>query len=259
MSMHVTLYWQALEPLPVDYEVFAQWWTDSAQAISTSHVYPFSGMYRSRLWRTDEIIATHHYLEVPQDAAPGRYTLIGGMYRYLLNQDASAAGENVDSPLHIARLGTFRLPRLPDSVEAPPITPIRFGDQIEINGLDITQNGTPLSDGQVEHGSNLDIRITWEALAAMPTDYSVFVHLTRDTSAPPSAQVDSIIGGSYPTGIWQAGERLTSTYRLTVPADLEPGTYQLVIGVYDWSSGIRLNTPTNETIAPLIEALEVSE
>jgi hypothetical protein len=259
MSVHVTLYWQALESLPVDYEVFAQLWTDGAQAISTSHVYPFSGMYRSRLWRTDEIIATHHYLEVPQDAAPGRFTLIGGMFRYLLNQNVPVEGDNADTPLQIARLGAFRLPRLPDSAEAPPITPIRFGDQIQINGLDVTQNGTPLTDGQVERGTDFDIRITWEALATMPADYHVFIHLTQDTSAPPTAQVDSVIGGSYPTGIWQPGERLTSTYRLTVPTDLEPGSYQLVVGVYDWSSGMRLTTVTNETVAPLIESLEVTE
>jgi hypothetical protein len=259
MSMHVTLYWQALEALPVDYEVFAQLWTDSTQAISTSHMYPFSGMYRSRLWRTDEIIATHHYLEVPQDAAPGRYTLVGGMFRYLLNQDATAAGENADPPLQVARLGTFRLPRLQDNVEAFPITPIRFGDQIQIDGLEITQNSTPLTDRQIEHGSSLDIRITWEALVTMPADYHVFIHLTQDTSAPPTAQVDSVIGGSYPTGIWQPGERLTSTYSLTVPADLELGSYQLVMGVYDWSSEMRLTTSSDETITPLIEALEVTQ
>jgi hypothetical protein len=259
ISEHVTLYWQALEPLPVDYEVFAQLWTDSAQAISISHVYPFSGMYRSRLWHTDEIIATHHYLEVPQVAAPGRYTLIGGMFRYLLNQDASAAGENADPLLHIAQLGAFRMPRLPDSAEAPPISPIVFGDQIQISGLDITQNSSLLTGGSVQRGSSIDIRVTWEALVTMPTDYHVFIHLTQDPSAPPTSQTDSIIGESYPTGVWRLGERLTSTYRLAVPADLELGSYQLVIGVYDWSSGTRLTTVTNETIVPLIGSLEVSK
>jgi hypothetical protein len=257
MSMHVTLYWQALEPLPVDYEVFAQLWTDSAQAISTSHVYPFSGMYRSRLWRSDEIIATHHYLEVPQDAAPGRYTLIGGMFRYLLNQNVALDGDNADTQLHIAWLRTFRLPRLLDSVEASLISPIVFGDQIQIAGLEISQNGLPLNSEPILRGSGLDIQIIWEALAAMPTDYSVFVHLIRDTSAPPTAQLDAVIGGNYPTGIWLSSERLTAAYNFPIPADLEPGTYQLVIGVYDWASGMRLTTSSDETIMPLIEALEV--
>lgn len=259
MSMHVTLFWQALEPLPVDYEVFAQLWTDDGQAMASAHVYPFSGMYRSRIWRTNEVIATHHYLEVPQDATPGRYTLIGGMFSYLLNQAVSVEGENADPALQVARLGTFLLPRQADTAEATPITPIQLGEQLQIDGFAITQNGIALADGPMQRGTSYDIQITWEALASMPGDYHVFIHLTTDPLAPPPAQLDEVIGDTYPTSIWQVGERLTETYTLAVPAELEPGTYQLVIGVYDATTGARLGTSAGEMIIPLIDAVEVTE
>ena len=257
LSMHVTLYWQVLEPLPFDYEVFAQIWTDDAQPIAKAHDYPFSGMYRSRIWKPNEVVATHHFLQIPDDVTPGRYTLVAGMFRYLLNKNVPTEGGNADPALRVVRAGTFRVPRTADTVEAPPIEPLSFGDQLQIVGLAITSDDTPLETAAIHPGSTLQITLTWEALQAMPLDYSLFVHLTNNVNAAPLAQVDRIIGESYPTSIWRAKERLTSQVSLQIPPDLQQGTYRLVIGVYDWHTGTRLPTIGGDLFYPLVNALEV--
>lgn len=257
MNFHVTLYWQALEMLPVDYEVFAQLWTDDAQAIAISHVYPFSGMYRSRMWRTDEIIATHHYLEVPEDAPAGRYTLVGGMFRYLLNESVPVAGENAESELQVTHLTPFRIPLISDKPEASPVEPIAFGEQIQIRGWEIDQADTLQQISSIHRGENVDVRVTWEAITAIDADYSVFIHLTKVGDEVPTVQVDHLIGDTYPTSIWEAGERITSSYRLNIPEDIDQGQYRLTVGVYHWVDGTRLTLADNTAIYPLAEAIDI--
>lgn len=259
LAMHVTLYWQALQPLPFDYEVFAQFWTDDAEAVATAHVYPYSGMYRARIWEMDEVVATHHYLEIPEDAQPGRYTLVAGLFRYLLNESVSVAGVDADEPLDVARAAVLRLPLPPGEAEAAPITPVVFGEQLQLRGLELTHDGALLREDTILPGSSLDFTITWEALSVMPADYSLFIHLVAALDTAPVAQVDAVIGGRYPTGIWQVGERVTSRVRLLLPADMQPGTYPVVIGVYDWRSGARLPLPDGTSAHPLPVALTVGE
>jgi hypothetical protein len=52
------------------------------------------------------------------------------------------------------------------------------------------------------------------------------------------------LGGSAPTLLWfprwRAGTRITDTYVLQVPADLPPGTYPLIVGMYGFSTFKRL-------------------
>ncbi len=42
------------------------------------------------------------------------------------------------------------------------------------------------------------------------------------------------------TSAWQVGEILNDTHRLTLPADLKPGTYRIIVGLYDPQTGQRL-------------------
>jgi hypothetical protein len=83
-------------------------------------------------------------------------------------------------------------------------------------------------------GEVIGLSLYWQVLAPVGQDYTVFVHLrpvgqpatnaaSRDT--PP-------LFGAYPTSRWKVGEIVTDNPNLSLPADLPPGDYTLMLGFY---------------------------
>jgi 4-amino-4-deoxy-L-arabinose transferase-like glycosyltransferase len=72
----------------------------------------------------------------------------------------------------------------------------------------------------------------WTPLASIPDDYTVFIHV-RDARGANVAQRDAQpLGGDYPTHQWRTGETVIDPYRIDLPADLPPGEYRIVAGMY---------------------------
>jgi hypothetical protein len=76
------------------------------------------------------------------------------------------------------------------------------------------------------------VTLFWTPLAPIPDDYTVFVHV-RDAKGAKVAQRDAQpLDGNYPTHQWRAGETVIDPYRIDLPADLPPGEYRIVVGMY---------------------------
>ena len=70
--------------------------------------------------------------------------------------------------------------------------------------------------------------------------YTAFVHLL-DPAGQLVAQSDRPpLDGFYPTDAWLPGYPVRDRYALALPPDLAPGTYRLVAGLYDPTTGQRL-------------------
>jgi hypothetical protein len=85
----------------------------------------------------------------------------------------------------------------------------------------------------------LALTLTWQAVAPVTDDYTVFVHLLAgaDTKA---AQLDSRpCGGECPTNTWQPGEIVVDRYQLVLVPGAPPGPYHLAIGLYLLDTGQR--------------------
>jgi hypothetical protein len=92
----------------------------------------------------------------------------------------------------------------------------------------------------VAAGSTLHLTLTWECLATMGTDYTVFVHLAG-ADLQPLAQVDSQpLGGTYPTSFWNIGELVADPYILEITPDVPAGEYELLAGMYVLSTAERI-------------------
>jgi hypothetical protein len=243
----VTLYWQALNKAPSeDYEIFVQIWDDQAKSMSQTHDFPYNGMYCSRIWQPGEIVATHHWMVLPDTLPVGRYTLVTGLFRLLQNERVSVSGPNADPADRLVRAPDLRhpMPLDPDFDSGPaPSQPIRFGDYLNVSGLNLALDQQPQTIEniwQAKRGQMLTIEVAWETLQSPPADYSLFLHLSLQDSAAPSAQADMLLGGSYPTGAWRSGDRMKTLVNLQIPDSLEPGTYTLWMGLYHWQTGERL-------------------
>jgi hypothetical protein len=138
-------------------------------------------------------------------------------------------------------------------------TSIQFGDHITLVGYD-------LSADSLRPGHQVDIRLYWNALATPDNNYSLFMHLVPADEYTVLAQFD---------GPPAVGERLTLTWNvpdetlispllpIVIPDDLLPGSYRLMIGLYEFETGARLPVHAVESGGPddayLLTTLQIVE
>lgn len=92
----------------------------------------------------------------------------------------------------------------------------------------------------VAAGSTLAIRLVWSATARPQHNYTMFVHLVDDSGVPLAQHDRQPLDGFYPTAAWTAGEAVADVYPLAVPAELAPGAYRLIAGLYEPTTNERL-------------------
>ncbi len=242
---YITLYWQTLRPPSEDYEIFAQIWNDAGDSLAGAHDFPNGGMYRTRIWRADEITVTHHWLRLPEDLPTGAYSLAAGLYRVLQNEPLVAAGANANANNDLALSRDLRvMPEFTALQGTPFIHDLRFGDLLTVAAFDMTLAGETVAFDEAwpaDPGAGFTLDLHWDVLARSRLDYSLFLHLTAEDDAPPLAQADIPLGTQgLPTGVWYPGDQWHDSVTLMLPDDLPSGTYTLWLGIYYYADNTRL-------------------
>ena len=75
----VTLYWQALAPIPASYQVFTHLESNTGPVAQADGI-PVCWSYPTDLWQPGQIIADQHAILLPSDLPPGHYPLEVGLY-----------------------------------------------------------------------------------------------------------------------------------------------------------------------------------
>jgi hypothetical protein len=101
-----------------------------------------------------------------------------------------------------------------------------------------------MESDRLEPGGQLPVTITWQALAAMSQDYTVFVQVL-DAADRIVGQVDSWpVQGTRPTSTWRPGEVVSDPYVVQLspdmPAPQAGDVYFVHIGLYLLATGQRL-------------------
>lgn len=112
-------------------------------------------------------------------------------------------------------------------ISGVPLAPgaTNFDDKIALLDVDLPQE-------TIQSGGQLALALTWQSLADMGEDYTVFVQVL-DEQDRIVGQVDSWpVQGTYPTSQWQIGEVIHDPYVVQLQSDLQPGTYRVHIGWY---------------------------
>jgi hypothetical protein len=112
----------------------------------------------------------------------------------------------------------------------------RMGDQIQLLGYRLAPGtGEPHVAGEP-----LDLTLYWQALETMDANYTVFVHL-----ADPDGQIwgqhdGQPVENTFPTATWVPGQIVVDQHQVEIDAQAPDGTYQLLTGLYDGTTGQRL-------------------
>jgi len=111
----VTLYWQALSPIPEDYHVFVHLEGDP-QAGSAPGIWgqadgrPVCWTYPTFDWRPGQIIADQHAVSIRPDTPPGAYPLLVGMYQPSTAERLEVLDEAGKPLANFVRLATVAIP-----------------------------------------------------------------------------------------------------------------------------------------------------
>jgi hypothetical protein len=112
---------------------------------------------------------------------------------------------------------------------------LAFGDRMRLSGYEV------LFD-EPQPGDTIRVLLEWEVMREMDRDWSVFVHLNDPVLGRPIAQRDMFAGrGLLATRLLEPGRRLVDEYVLAIPPTaFAPAELELVVGLYDYSTGERL-------------------
>ncbi len=131
------------------------------------------------------------------------------------------------------RLRRFEPPRIPETVQFTLGDPPLF----QLIGYEMEKR-------EARPGDVLDVTLHWHALAEVDENYTVFVQLLNADWHVVAQQDMQPLAGRAPTSTWLEGEFLSDPYHLYLPADLPPGQYRIIAGMYDASNGRRLPIST---------------
>lgn len=230
-TFSLTVVWQAQQKLTTDYTAFAHLVDERGQGWAGDDHQPYGGLYPTSKWGAGEMVRDLFTLTVPADAPPGLYSVEIGWYSPE-TQERLPAGEG----------NTIRVAVLPVGQETggPQVMmPLgtHFGPAITLEGY------TWQADSEALH-----VTLRWSADDYLDTDYTVFVHLVAPDGDQALAQGDAPpLEGRWPTSLWLPGMSLDDPHTIPLPPDLPPGTYHLLVGLYDPATGQRLPLPDGRT------------
>jgi 4-amino-4-deoxy-L-arabinose transferase-like glycosyltransferase len=128
-----------------------------------------------------------------------------------------------------------RVYKMVDDVHADP-TYVRVDAAL---GKRVALEGYRLSEHRLVPGESIVVDLSWRVVAAPGEKLKVFVQvLNRDGMLVAQHDGEPVAWRS-PTERWAAGEQVVDRHGVTLPADLPPGAYTLIVGMYR-ASGERL-------------------
>jgi uncharacterized membrane protein len=196
---------------------------------------PLGGLFAAHEWEVGQTARQPLALEVPLGTAPGQYTVELVVYDPTTGAPWPPDGEGAvpaQTPAALA-LGSIAVKQAQSS---RPMTPSlgRFGP------LSLIEAGTPAT--AVAPGGSIPVEMMWQAVEP-PWEPLVIVLQLLDARGRVVAGLEAQpLDGRYPTLDWTQGELVRDRHSVPVPADLAPGSYRLIAGVYRAADQQRLET-----------------
>ena len=192
---------------------------------------------------------TRQQVDVPltPDLAPGRYHLLlrSSSGDQLAVARFTLVGRGTPGAVGIANLPAHATP-----------ADFALGDSIRLVGYDL-----PLA--VAEPGGVVELTLYWQAARPLTERYKVFTHLVGATYHDATGnflwgqQDNEPVGDQAPTTVWVPGAVIQDPYRIPVAAAAPPGRYQLQVGLYGLTDGVRL--PVSRGDQPLGDAVPLAE
>ncbi len=197
--------------------------------------HPAGSLLPASQWPSNETIRQTLALPIPEGTPPGPYTVELLVYDPATGQPWPAAGDDLSTTPNGLRLGEVTVVRPERTQDARPAL-ARFGP------LALIEASSPATT--VAAGGQAPVEFLWQAVEAPGEPLVVVVQLQNAAGQVVAGLEAQPVDGRYPAQDWTAGELVRDRHTLSLPADLAPGAYRLIVGVYRAADRGRLQTKT---------------
>jgi uncharacterized membrane protein len=235
-TLYAALHWQPIGGVP-DFATSVRLVAPDGSAWSQpTDEKPLGPQFRASQWPVGQVQRQAIALPIPPGTPPGEYSaelvvydpVTGRPWQARQTQGAAARTPNA------VNLGGVVVTR---SVESGLVAPAlaQFGP------LDLVEAASPARI--ISPGGLAPVEFLWRAREAPVEPLVVVVQLLDQNGRVVAGLEEQPLRGRYPTQQWAAGELVRDRHTLTAPANLAPGIYRLIVGVYRASDRVRLLTP----------------
>ena len=229
---HLTLYWQAQQPLTDDYQVSLRLRDEEGHYWGRLDRRPAAYLYPTTRWKVGELLFGRYELPVLPGTPPGEYQLEVILYSAARPEGLDIVDGNGVAKGVRAIIGTVTVPK----AERPPSREeLGISQPLEADFGRIALLGYELGQAPVQPGDRLYLMLFWQTLADVGEDYSLTVTLVDKDGKAVGEEEFSPLVRAYPTSRWLAGEVWRGQYDFTVPVEAQPGRAWLQIGLTDAS------------------------
>lgn len=213
-ALDLTWYWRSEAPMAADLKAHLELLDAAGRPALSLDLEPANG-YGTSQWQPGDEWRGQHTVVIPAGLA-------GGVYEWVVSVEGES-GQGSLGPLSVTA---------PERVYAPPAG-------LQASGAQFAGVGALAGYRLERTGQTLTVTLAWQAAATPAVSYKVFVHFGG--AARVLAQSDAVpAGNTRPTTGWLAGEYVTDTHTLSLPADLPAGAYEIRVGMYDPASAARV-------------------
>jgi len=239
----VTLYWRALQPIPVDYVLAIQLAAlapGDTRTLLNFNTWPGGGNLPTTAWPVGPVSVDRYRVPLPLDTGTTQaWRLQALLYdaksdtRLPLALNAQPAGEALT--LRVVRVAGIpqAAPSLPDSARLA--APVTFDQAVVLTHAQV--------DSQADR---VRVRLLWQSLAPLPRDVTVFVHAYDAADYQVAAGDGPPMNGGFPTSLWQKGDQVLDEHSLTLPPGLTLDAVRVTVGLYQPENGARLTAIANQ-------------
>jgi hypothetical protein len=224
-----------------------QWLDTDGHAIGENQLTIGTSAYPLSQWQQGEYIRQHFDVPVPDVAQSDlrialrvRDEMTGQMLQTIIPSEGFGGFANLGfSFLELASVTVRQMER--NFIAPEPQHPFQafFGELGQLVGYEM----------MLGKRNMLNVMLYWRALSESGLNYKVFVHLIS-ADGKLIAQHDSQPANDFrPTHGWQSGEYIKDGHQINL-AGVAPGDYELEVGLYDPTSGVRLPVNLNQAIQP---------
>ena len=226
----VTVYWQALRPMTVNYSVFVHLIGRNYENAGQFNSYPGLGLRPTTTLQPGQIVKdTYPVLVNGGSQAPTRLLVNVGLFNI---KEAGRPGLPAINPAGQEVGPTVGQLKLIPVTWPPAGEPVlaEFADHIALERYSV--------EGCATRAASCTVTFKWLAQGRPAANYTVFIQLWQR-----ERQIAGFDGpplqNDYPTGLWEAGEVILDPHPLDL-SGVSPGDYRLVAGLYQLASGDRL-------------------
>jgi hypothetical protein len=247
----LTLYLRADEPVDDNYRLFLQLLDETGTEIANVTSHPGWGRNPTTLWEPGAIYADSYLVQIVRSIGD-RSPLLADVYVGFVNPEKEDAGK---LPIVARNSAGEEIVPFVGQVVVEPMHELSvesgdlrvggavFGDVMSLAGYGLN-NGSG-GDVVLSATDAMTVTVLWEAVGIPATDYTVFAHLL-DMAGNRVAGFDQAPAvDRFPTRAWRESDRVLSQLPMTLEG-VEPGQYELWIGVYESGSAGAIRLPVSD-------------